>query len=132
MAQKTQTKADLNDPDIHLPAIIAKNNTSVRRGFWRKLSHYIARIPFAADLAAAYFCAIDPQTPLRVRGVLLAALAYFVMPADMIPDFIAGIGFSDDATVLATAIGIVSSHIKQQHRNEAKKALGQTSLKKMS
>ena len=126
MASKDQNTGDLSDPDIHLPATIAKNNSTVRRGFWRKLRHYIARIPFATDLAAAYFCSIDPQTPMRVRAVLMAALAYFVMPVDMIPDFIAAIGFSDDATVLATAIGIVSAHIKLRHRQAADKALGQT------
>ena len=30
------------------------------------------------DVVAAYYCAMDPQTPTKVRGVLMAALAYFV------------------------------------------------------
>ena len=61
------------------------------------------QIPFAEDLAAAYFCAVDPATPSRVKGILFAALAYFVMPVDFIPDFITGLGFTDDAAVFAMA-----------------------------
>ena len=108
---------------IQLPAVIARNRRTVERGFWKKLLAVAGRIPFAEDLAAAYFCAADPLTPTRVRGVLLAALAYFVIPVDVIPDFIAGFGFTDDAAVLATAIGLVSRHIKPRHRQRARAAL---------
>lgn len=111
------------EPDHHLPATIVQDERTVKRSFWRKLTRVAGQIPFAEDAAAAYFCAIDPQTPARVRATLLAALAYFVVPTDLIPDFIAGIGFSDDATVLMTAIGIISAHLKPQHRKQARKAL---------
>ncbi|HEX5314366.1 MAG TPA: YkvA family protein, partial [Gammaproteobacteria bacterium] len=81
-------------------------------------------IPFAEDLAAAYYCAADPATPTKVKGVLFAALAYFVMPFDAVPDFIAGLGFTDDAAVLAMAIGLVSRHITNEHRKRARRTLG--------
>jgi uncharacterized membrane protein YkvA (DUF1232 family) len=108
---------------VQLPAVIARNRRTVERGFWKKLLVVAGRIPFAEDLAAAYYCAADPLTPTRVRGVLLAALAYFVIPVDIIPDFIAGFGFTDDAAVLATAISLVSRHIKPAHRQRARAAL---------
>ncbi|MDE1937553.1 MAG: DUF1232 domain-containing protein [Alphaproteobacteria bacterium] len=115
---------DLPDPKaVQLPAVIARNQRTVERSFWKKLLKVAGRIPFAEDLAAAYFCAVDPLTPGRVRGVLFAALAYFVIPTDVIPDFIAGFGFTDDAAVLATAIGLVSGHIKPSHRERARAAL---------
>jgi len=60
---------------------------------------------------------------MRVRGVLLGALAYFVVPTDFIPDFIAGLGFTDDAAVLLLAIQTVSGHIKESHRDRAREAL---------
>ncbi len=108
----------------NLPATIAQNQRTVERGFWKKLLELAGRIPFADDAAAAYFCAIDPATPKRVRGVLLAALAYFVTPIDAIPDFVAGLGFTDDAAVLAMAIGLVSRHVKSEHVARAREALG--------
>ena len=61
---------------------------------------------------------------MRVKGVLLAALAYFVIPTDAIPDFVAGLGFTDDAAVLAVAISMVSRHMTPQHRERARAALG--------
>ena len=71
------------------------------RRFWRKVGRVAARVPFVEDLLAAYFCAIDRNTPTYVRGVLLGAVAYFVLPADMIPDLLAPLGFTDDASVIA-------------------------------
>ena len=111
-------------PEIFLPATIEKNKSRVKRGFWRKLRRHIGRIPFAQDLVSAYFCALDPHTPRRVKAILFAALAYFVIPTDLIPDFITTLGFTDDAAVLATTIGMVSRHIKPEHRKAAAKALG--------
>jgi uncharacterized membrane protein YkvA (DUF1232 family) len=115
---------NLSDPAIHLPATIVQNARTVERGFWKKLLAVAGRIPFADDAAAAYFCATDPATPTRVRGILMAALAYFVLPFDIIPDFIAGLGFTDDAAVLAMAIGLMSRHIKSRHVASARAALG--------
>lgn len=106
-----------------LPAVIEKNRRTVERSFWKKLLTVAGRIPFAEDLAAAYFCAVDPATPRHVRGLLLAALAYFVIPTDAIPDFIAGFGFTDDAAVLAAAISMVSRHMTPVHRERAQAAL---------
>ena len=77
-----------------------KRSDSVRRKFWATFRKAARYVPFADDLIAAYFCALDPATPHRVRAVLLGALAYFILPFDAIPDFIAGIGYSDDITVL--------------------------------
>lgn len=110
---------DINGPGIQLPAIVARNERTVRGRFWPKIQGCLAYIPFAPDLLAAYYCAMDPQTPARVKAVLLGALAYFVLPADIIPDFLAGLGFTDDLTVLLTATTLVQGHITQSHREKA-------------
>src|SRR3546814_16423891 len=81
------------------PRRIAADERTVRRGFWRKIARVAGRVPFADEAVAAYFCALDPTTPGRVKATILAALAYFVLPADMVPDIVAGLGFTDDATV---------------------------------
>lgn len=88
-----------------------------------RLLRLAGRIPFADDLAASYYCATDPTTPRKAKLVLFAALGYFMLPADAIPDVIAGFGFTDDATVLATAIGVVGAHIKIEHRMAAERLL---------
>jgi uncharacterized membrane protein YkvA (DUF1232 family) len=97
----------------------------VRAKFWATLRKALRVIPFADDLVAAYYCALDPATPHRVRVVLLGALAYFVLPFDAVPDLLAGIGFSDDITVLAATIALVRAHITPIHREAARRALAE-------
>lgn len=103
----------------------AGRSERVRRKFWATLRKAAGYVPFADDLVAAYFCALDPATPHRVRAVLLAALAYFVLPFDAVPDFLAGIGFSDDVTVLIAAIAMVRSHLTPAHREAARRTLAE-------
>ena len=54
---------------------------------------------------------------------MLASLAYFVLPLDVIPDFLIGIGFGDDATVLLAALAMIRSHMRPDHYQAAKDAL---------
>ena len=99
------------------------NEAAIARDFWPKLKRSLARIPFAEDVLAAFYCAFDPATPLKVKGILLAALAYFIMPIDVIPDVLLGLGFTDDMAVLYTAISMIRSHMTQAHRDKAKETL---------
>jgi uncharacterized membrane protein YkvA (DUF1232 family) len=101
----------------------AADEKEVRRGFWRRLRRLAAQLPFAEDLIAARYCAFDQQTPLKVKAVLIGALAYFVLPDDVIPDFLPVIGYTDDAAVLAAAIKLVASHITPEHREAAQRML---------
>jgi uncharacterized membrane protein YkvA (DUF1232 family) len=101
----------------------ARDEDTVRRGFWTKVKRVGAGLPFAEDLLAAYYCAFDRDTPLQVKAALIGALAYFVLPFDVIPDMLPVIGFTDDAAVLATAIRLVAGSIKPAHRAAARAAL---------
>ena len=105
------------------PENFARDRESVRKNFWRKLKRVAANIPFAEDLLAAYYCAFDRQTPRHVQAALIGALAYFILPFDFVPDFLPVLGFTDDAAVLATAIRLVATHIRDEHREAARAAL---------
>ncbi|MHC2466746.1 YkvA family protein [Bradyrhizobium embrapense] len=102
---------------------LAQDPESLRRRFWIKFKKVVARLPFAEDLLAAYYCAFDRQTPRHVQAALLGAIAYFILPFDFIPDMLPVLGFTDDAAVLATAIRMVANHIKPEHREAARAAL---------
>lgn len=91
--------------------------------FMGLLKRVAKRIPFAEDGVAAFLCARDPATPRRVRLTLLAALGYFVLPLDAIPDLLPMMGFTDDAAVIAAAIAAVAGSITPVHREKAKKIL---------
>lgn len=110
-------------PGAALPAVAGGNEKRVRRDFWSKLRRNLARLPFAAELVAAYCCATDPATPPRARAILFGALAYFIVPVDMVPDFVAGLGFTDDMTVLLLAMATVRGHVTVAHRDMAREIL---------
>jgi uncharacterized membrane protein YkvA (DUF1232 family) len=102
---------------------LAQDRDGVRRRFWAKFKQVMAKLPFAEDLLAAYYCAFDRETPRHVQAALLGAVAYFILPFDFVPDMLPILGFTDDAAVLATAIRMVSSHITSEHREAARAAL---------
>ena len=115
---KTFTKAE-----IEAMRRAAKDEGGVRRDFWAKLKRVARQIPFAEDLVAAYFCTLDPNTPSRVKMILLGAIAYFVLPFDGIADFLPLIGFTDDAAILMAAISQVAGSITEAHREKAREVL---------
>ena len=102
-----------------------RREKQVRAKFWPKLKRVAAGIPFSRDLVAAYYCAMDPRTPTRVRGILFAALAYFILPLDFLPDVFAVVGFTDDMAVIAAALRMIQGHIADRHYDAADQALAQ-------
>jgi uncharacterized membrane protein YkvA (DUF1232 family) len=108
------------DPSHALvPHVLRLNEQRVARGFWPKMRKVAAHVPFAADALAVWYCARDDETPAVAKGMMFAALAYFVMPFDAIPDVIAGIGYTDDAAVFLAMLGLVGKHLKPRHRASA-------------
>ncbi len=115
----------MTDDTLHFgPAEkLAKDPRRLRRDFRVKFKRLAAKLPFAEDLLAAYYCAFDRETPRHVQAALIGAIAYFVVPLDVMPDVMPLLGFTDDAAVLATAIRLVASHIRPEHRAAAHAAL---------
>jgi len=102
---------------------LAADEASLRRRFWRRLKREAASLPFAEQLLTAHYCAFDRHTPLYVKGILVGAIVYFVVPNHFIPKYASLIGFADDAAVIATAIKAVTSHIKPEHGEAARRTL---------
>jgi uncharacterized membrane protein YkvA (DUF1232 family) len=102
---------------------IQSDENIVRLGFWRKLHRTAGVIPFSEEAVAAYCCARDSNTPIHVKAIILGALAYFVMPADLIPDIIFGLGYTDDIAVFWAAWRAISRHITNEHRTRAAELL---------
>ena len=121
---------DVKFGEILLPGeeeTIERQEKTVRDKFWATLRKSARRIPFARDAVAAFYCATDPMTPRRVKGILLAALAYFILPLDAVPDVFALVGFTDDLAALTTAIAMVRGHLNDSHYQAADRALADDS-----
>ena len=119
----TNQQQDFNADDFEPARKLAQDSEGVRRRFKAKFKRFAARLPFAEDLLAAYYCAFDRDTPRHVQLSLLGALAYFVLPFDFVPDFLPVLGFTDDAAVLVTALRLVAANIRSDHRELARQTL---------
>ena len=102
---------------------LARDEAQVREGFWTKLRQTLGKVPFSEDAVAAFHCATDSATPLPIRATLFGALAYFVLPIDAVPDFLLGLGYTDDAAVLIAAFTAAKTHITEAHREKARQWL---------
>jgi uncharacterized membrane protein YkvA (DUF1232 family) len=101
-------------------AVQRVNEVRVSKGFWPKIRRTAARIPFAGQALSVWFAARDPQTPAAAKGLMLGALAYFVLPVDAIPDIFAVVGFTDDAAVFAALLATLGANIKARHKDQAR------------
>ncbi|SNY90630.1 Uncharacterized membrane protein YkvA, DUF1232 family [Cohaesibacter sp. ES.047] len=113
------------DESGHRDKGTAKKAADVRRKFWTVVKKAARQIPIIEDVVAGYYCAFDANTPFRVRLTLIGALAYFVLPFDVIPDMIMGVGFTDDLALLAYVLKTVHANISDEHRLRAKQALSE-------
>jgi uncharacterized membrane protein YkvA (DUF1232 family) len=123
-ASGTMSPEDAIDPAKALvPSVQRVNELRVKQGFWPKVTRTAARIPFAKQLISVYYAGRDPETPAAAKGVMLGALAYFVMPFDAIPDMLMGIGLTDDAAVITAVIATLGANIRKKHRDQAEDAV---------
>ncbi len=90
---KQSTEKDLQDLDSKLPAM----KKGVIAKVWDK-------VLFLWEQAKS------PEVPLRLKLVIVGALLYLVLPIDVLPDTIPGIGLIDDLSVLLTVFREVSKY----------------------
>ncbi len=115
--------APFSDEEMAAMRKAGRDQDRVLRDAFDKARAIGKRLPFAEDVLAAYFCVIDPTTPRRVKWILLGALAYFIVPMDLVPDLLPLIGFTDDIAVLTAALGAVATSIEPRHREAARETI---------
>jgi uncharacterized membrane protein YkvA (DUF1232 family) len=110
----------MSDRDFFDETKYVRDDRAVHEGFRDKARATLGKVPFLDQAVAAYFAAVDPATPKAAKAVLLGALAYFILPTDVIPDIFAGLGYTDDAAVLFAALKTLAPHIAETHRTKAR------------
>lgn len=117
---KTVTNIEILGPED-----AAEKEARVRARFWPTVKKALRFIPFIDEVIAAYYAMLDPRTPAKSRLILIGALAYFVSPFDVVPDFLFAVGFVDDVSILLAALAAVRSSIREEHREAARRALAE-------
>jgi uncharacterized membrane protein YkvA (DUF1232 family) len=62
---------------------------------------------FRREVAALWRAFFHPATPWYLKAAMLLVVAYVVMPLDLAPDIIPVLGWLDDATLVALAVGLI-------------------------
>jgi uncharacterized membrane protein YkvA (DUF1232 family) len=90
-------------------------------GFWNKIKrHYKNAGKKLIKLGVILFYTLrDDDTPKWAKTIILGALGYFILPIDIIPDFIPVVGFADDVAAMTVALSAVILHIKDEHKEKA-------------
>lgn len=93
--------------------------------FWTKLKKFAVKAGHSVVYTALllYYTLQKPDLPKKARITILAALGYFILPVDLIPDFAVGIGFTDDLGALGVALIQVAMHIDDEVKKKAKAKL---------
>ncbi|ELB2921116.1 YkvA family protein [Vibrio alginolyticus] len=97
--------------------------------FWRKMKNSVKKAgeEIAVMGIKSWLAMVDSNTSVRHKAILGGALAYFVLPTDMVPDVLAGVGFTDDMAALTLAANSVGNAITDEHEERAREKLSSMS-----
>ncbi len=84
----------------------------VRENFEEKIQSLRGGIRLAKHVLALFRYMTDEAIPWYKKSIVVAALVYFIMPVDAIPDMLPLIGYLDDFGVIAAVLGFLGKEIK--------------------
>ncbi|MDG3043205.1 YkvA family protein [Bacillus sp. B6(2022)] len=71
-----------------------------------------------------YYTLQKPEVPVKAKTLIIGALGYFILPIDLIPDTLVGIGYTDDLGAITFALLQVAMYIDDDVKGKAKDRLG--------
>ena len=89
--------------------------------FWEKIKKFGRKAGFKVCYAALllYYVLRSPDTSSKDRAKILGALGYFILPIDLIPDFIPIAGYTDDLAALVWGVYCVIKGITPEVKASA-------------
>ena len=89
--------------------------------FWDKIKNVAIKAGYELINKALqlYYAMQSPSMPAKDKTIVIAVLGYFILPVDVVPDFIPALGFADDLAALAWALKTISSNITPEVKEKA-------------
>lgn len=93
--------------------------------FWDKLKKFAKKAGSSVVYAVLllYYTLQKPEVPKKTKAIIIGALGYFILPVDLMPDMLLGIGFTDDLGALGIALFQVAMYIDDNVKMKAKAKL---------
>lgn len=93
--------------------------------FWEKAKSSCKNAGLQVIYAALllYYAMQKPGVPAKHKALIIGALGYFILPLDLIPDFILIAGFTDDLAALVFALANVAMYIDDPVKNQARQKI---------
>jgi uncharacterized membrane protein YkvA (DUF1232 family) len=107
--RKGETEGNLDEEDVQ------KKIEFVDENLWGKLEKSGKRISFAKDIIALYRYMKDPFVKWYRKAIVVAALIYFIVPIDTIPDITPLFGYLDDLGVITALLKYLGSELMQYY-----------------
>ncbi len=113
-----------NVPDNMENAIQGRDEYT-KVGFWKKLIRSAQKggKKVIEKALILYYTLNDSDTPKKYKAIIYGTLGYFITPLDAIPDFAPVIGYSDDLSIIVTTLIVVSSFVKDVHKEQARQQI---------
>jgi uncharacterized membrane protein YkvA (DUF1232 family) len=91
--------------------------------FWSKVGRVLkkagGKVIYCAILL---YCVLkSPSVPEKYKFMIIGALGYFILPVDLIPDFIPVTGYADDLSALIACYKMVKANVTPEIEAEAKR-----------
>jgi len=100
-----KVKKNINEEEVQ------KEIDFVDENLWEKLEKSGKRVSFAKDIIALYRYMKDPFVKWYRKAIVVAALVYFIVPIDTIPDITPLFGYLDDLGVITALLKYLGSEL---------------------
>ncbi len=117
MKDKTPTSQELQQYEGHYS----------ENAFWAKVRKMASKAGAKTVYYALvlYYTLTDPATPVKYRAIITGALGYFILPLDVLPDFLPFAGMADDWAALLAAVAYVTRAITPAIKERARLKLAE-------
>jgi len=94
---------------------VIRDSDEIRKKFSgaEPLKQFLGDLKMIFKLIVDYASGRYRAVPFYTIAAVVAALLYALNPMDLIPDFIPGVGYLDDAAVMAACLGLVRKDVRR-------------------
>jgi uncharacterized membrane protein YkvA (DUF1232 family) len=114
-----------NNSSSAVANISAYNTEYSEEAFWQKIKKFAQKLGAGTieQVLLLFYAAKQPNVPLAAKAAMLGTLGYFILPFDLISDFLPIVGWTDDITALGAALSSAASYITSDVREQVKEKM---------